>query len=70
MTISGDVLRVELDTYEDGELIENQKFILQRSNDSTDDLEVCASQKMALTRIKYEEPQGSFFMVFFKNPMA
>ncbi len=43
MTISGDVLRVELDTYEDGELIENQKFILQRSNDSTDDLEVCAS---------------------------
>ena len=43
MTISGDVLRVELDTYEDGELIDNEKFILQRSSDNTNDLDICAS---------------------------
>jgi len=43
MTISGDVLRVELDTYEDGELIDSDKFILQRSSDNTDDLDICDS---------------------------
>jgi len=43
MTISGDILRVELDAYEDGELIDSDKFILQRSSDSTDDLDICAS---------------------------
>ncbi len=43
MTVSGDVLRVELDTYEDGELIDSEKFILQRTSDSTDALEICTS---------------------------
>jgi hypothetical protein len=43
MTISGDVLRVELDNYEDGVLVDSEKFILQRTSDSTDALEICAS---------------------------
>jgi len=43
MTVSGDVLRVELDAYEDGELNDSEKFILQRTSDSTDDLEICTS---------------------------
>ncbi len=43
MTISGDVLRVELDSYEDGVLVDDEKFILQRTSDSVDSLELCAS---------------------------
>lgn len=43
MTISGDVLRVELDSYEDGVLVDSEKFILQRTSDNVDNLELCAS---------------------------
>ena len=43
MTISGDVLRVELDSYEDGVLVDSEKFILQRTSDNVDSLELCAS---------------------------
>lgn len=43
MTISGDVLRVELESYEDGALVDSEKFILQRTSESVDSLEICAS---------------------------
>ncbi len=43
LTVAGDVLRVELDSYEDGELVESDSFVLERSDENTDDLEVCAS---------------------------
>ena len=43
MTISGDILRVELDYYEDAVLDDEVQFVLQRTNDSTNDLELCAS---------------------------
>ncbi len=43
MTVSGDILRVELETYEEGALVDSQRFILQRSNDSTEGLEICES---------------------------
>ncbi len=41
MTVSGNVLRVELDTYEDGELIDDEIIVLQKTSDNTDDLEIC-----------------------------
>ena len=41
MTVSGDILRVELDTYEEGVLVDDEKFILQRSSDNVSDLVVC-----------------------------
>jgi len=43
MTISGNILRVELDYYEDGVLDNERLFVLQRTTDSTNDLELCAS---------------------------
>ena len=43
MTILGDVLRVELDSYEDGELDDSETRILQGTSDSTSALEICAS---------------------------
>lgn len=43
MTISGDILRVELDYYEDGVLDDEVQFVLQRTSDNIDDLTVCAS---------------------------
>ena len=43
MTISGDILRVELDYYEDGVLDDEVQFVLQRTSDIIDDLTVCAS---------------------------
>jgi len=42
MTVSGDVLRVELDSYEDGQLDDSETIILQRTSDSTGALEICA----------------------------
>lgn len=41
MTVSGDILRVELDTYDDGVLVDSEKFILQRTSDNVADLEIC-----------------------------
>jgi hypothetical protein len=41
MTVSGDILRVELDSYEDGDLVEDEKFILNRTSDNVNDLNVC-----------------------------
>ena len=41
MTISGNILRVELDYYEDGVLDNERLFVLQRTTDSTDGLELC-----------------------------
>lgn len=41
MTVSGDILRVQFDSYEDGELTEDEQFILERSNDNVDDLTIC-----------------------------
>ena len=41
MTVSGDILRVELDSYEDGEMVEEERFILNRSSDNASDLNVC-----------------------------
>ena len=43
MTVSGDVLRVELDSYDDGQLVDSDTIILQRTSDSTDALELCTS---------------------------
>lgn len=43
LTVSGNILRVELDSYEDGELVESEAFVLERTSDSTDDFEICAS---------------------------
>jgi hypothetical protein len=43
MTISGNVLRVELDYYEDGVLDDEVQFVLERTSDSTDGLVICAS---------------------------
>ncbi len=42
MTISGDVLRVELDYYEDGVLDDEVQFVLQRTSDNIADVTVCA----------------------------
>ena len=41
MTVSGDILRVELDSYEDGQMVEDEKFILNRTTDNPNDLNVC-----------------------------
>lgn len=41
MTVSGNVLRVELDTYEDGELVDDEILVLEKTSDNTDDLEIC-----------------------------
>ncbi len=41
MTISGDILRVELDYYEDGVLDDEVQFVLQRTNDNLGDLTIC-----------------------------
>jgi hypothetical protein len=43
MTVSGDVLRVELNSYDEGGLVEEQKFILERTSDNVNDLVKCAS---------------------------
>jgi len=43
MTISGDILRVELDYYEDGILDDDVQFVLQRTNDNIADLTLCES---------------------------
>lgn len=43
MTVSGNILRVELDSYDDGELIDSQKFVLERTDENTDSLVLCAS---------------------------
>lgn len=42
MTVAGNVLRVELDSYDDGELIDSETLVLQRTSESTDSLELCA----------------------------
>lgn len=43
MTISGNVLRVELDSYVDGQLDDSETIILNRTSDNTGELEICAS---------------------------
>jgi len=43
MTISGNILRVELDYYEDGVLDDEVQFILERTSDNISDLNVCGS---------------------------
>jgi len=43
MTVSGDILRVELDTYEDDQLAASETIVLRRTDDSTDALELCTS---------------------------
>lgn len=43
MTISGNVLRVELDSYVDGQLDDSETIILNRTSDNTSALEICAS---------------------------
>ena len=43
MTVSGDILRVELDTYEDGQLADSDTIVLRRTDDNTDDLVLCTS---------------------------
>ena len=43
MTISGDILRVELDYYEDGVLDDEVQFVLNRTNDNIADLALCES---------------------------
>lgn len=43
MTISGDILRVELNSYDEGSLIEEEKFILERTNENVDSLVKCVS---------------------------
>jgi hypothetical protein len=43
MTISGDILRVELDYYEDGVLDDEVQFVLNRTNDNIADLTLCES---------------------------
>ena len=43
MTISGNILRVELDYYEDGVLDDEVQFVLERTNDDISDLSICGS---------------------------
>lgn len=43
MTVSGNILRVELDYYEDGVLDDEVKFVLERTNDNPTDLTLCES---------------------------
>lgn len=43
MTVSGDILRVELNSYDEGGLIDEQKFILQRTSDNVAALPICTS---------------------------
>lgn len=43
MTISGNILRVELDYFEDGVLDDEIQFILNRTNDNLADLTLCAA---------------------------
>jgi hypothetical protein len=41
LTVSGNVLTVESEYFEDGESTEDEIFILQKTSDNVDDLEVC-----------------------------
>ncbi len=41
MTIDGNAMSVELDSYEKGKLVKEEKFVLNRSHDNTDNLVVC-----------------------------
>jgi len=41
MTINGNSMSVELDSYEEGKLVKEEKFILKRTSDNVDDLIVC-----------------------------
>lgn len=41
MTINGDAMSVELDSYEQGMLVKEERFILSRSNDDVDALIIC-----------------------------
>jgi hypothetical protein len=39
--VSGDVLTIQSEYYEDGVLEEDDLFILQKTSDNVDDLELC-----------------------------
>lgn len=41
MTINGNAMDVELDTYENGKLVKEEKFVLNRTYDNIDNLVVC-----------------------------
>ena len=41
LTVSGDVLTIQSEYYEDGVLEEDDLFILQKTSDNVDDLELC-----------------------------
>jgi hypothetical protein len=43
MTVSGSILRVELDYYEDGVLDDEIQFVLNRTSDNLNELTLCAS---------------------------
>ena len=43
MTISGNILKVELDYYEDGVLDDEVQFVLERTSDNVADLNLCAA---------------------------
>ncbi len=41
MTINGNSMNVTLDSYEEGKLVKEEKFVLNRSNDNVEQLVVC-----------------------------
>ena len=41
LTINGNALSVELDSFKDGKIIKEEQFTLKRSNDNIDNLTVC-----------------------------
>lgn len=41
MTINGNAMNVQLDSYEEGKLVKEENFVLNRSTDKVEDLVVC-----------------------------